>query len=72
VGRDGEGYGWIVLPTPRNTIALQHAGGNNFGFDAVMMSYPQEDVVVVVMTNQPWKDRRDALERALRAVFAAE
>jgi hypothetical protein len=53
-------------------VALQHAGGNDFGFHAVLMSYPQEDVVLVVMTNQPLKNQREVLGRVLKAVFAAE
>jgi CubicO group peptidase (beta-lactamase class C family) len=65
-GGDGEGYGWIVAPTPRKTFMLNHAGGSDFGFHSIVLLYPQEDVFVAVMSNQRTPGMRDVIQGATR------
>ncbi|MEZ5426618.1 MAG: serine hydrolase domain-containing protein [Pyrinomonadaceae bacterium] len=52
------GYGWSIVPTPRNTNLITHNGGNGIFF-ADFWRYPQEDLVVIVMTNSLKKEYRD-------------
>jgi CubicO group peptidase (beta-lactamase class C family) len=50
-GSAGEGYGWIVMKTPRNTTALNSGGGSDFGFTSGLMRYVEENVMIVVLSN---------------------
>ncbi len=55
--REGEdaqsyyGYGWAIFPTSRNTELIAHNGGNGIFF-ADFWRYLEEDVTIMVMTNQ--------------------
>jgi CubicO group peptidase (beta-lactamase class C family) len=61
-GEAGAGYGWVVMPTPQKTFALQHGGASDFGFHSAVWFYPREDVFIALLSNQP-------RPRGLREVF---
>ncbi len=50
-GTVGVGYGWFVSPTPRGTTSIWTRGYESFGHGAVLATYPEEHVVIVVTTN---------------------
>lgn len=70
--RAGEGYGWIVLKTPRNTTALNTGGGNDFGFTAGLMRYVEEDAIISVMSNNGQCPAGDVLDGLPRLLFPAK
>jgi CubicO group peptidase (beta-lactamase class C family) len=50
-GALGVGYGWFVSPTPQGTTSLWTRGYEDFGHGAVLATYPEEGVVIVVTSN---------------------
>lgn len=44
------GYGWAIMPTPRNTWLVTHNGGNGIFF-CDMLRYLDENVVIIYQTN---------------------
>ena len=50
-GTVGVGYGWFVSSTPRGTKSVWTRGYEGFGHGAVLATYPDEGVVIVVTTN---------------------
>jgi CubicO group peptidase (beta-lactamase class C family) len=50
-GGASEGRGWMVGRTPRGTPAFEVAGGDDFGFLAVMRWLPKEREAVIVTSN---------------------
>jgi CubicO group peptidase (beta-lactamase class C family) len=53
------GYGWMVATTTRDTRLVAHSGGNAY-FVAYFNRYIDEDVVILIASNQP-----DAEEKVL-------
>ncbi|MDC8006189.1 serine hydrolase [Aureisphaera galaxeae] len=49
-GRSHYGYGWVIVPTPRNTQLITHNGGNSVFF-ADMLRYLTEDITIILMSN---------------------
>ena len=50
-GDSAYGYGWVILPTPRDTLLITHNGGNGIFF-ADYWYYPAEDLFIYVATNE--------------------
>lgn len=50
-GRSHYGYGWAILPTPRETTLVTHNGGNGIFF-ADFLRYLSEDITIVMLSNK--------------------
>jgi CubicO group peptidase (beta-lactamase class C family) len=50
-GATGVGYGWFVSTTPRGTTSIWTRGYEDFGHGAVLATYPDDEVVIVVVSN---------------------
>jgi CubicO group peptidase (beta-lactamase class C family) len=44
-------YGWFLTPTPRGTTAVWTRGTEDFGHNAILMTYPEERIVIVAASN---------------------
>ena len=45
------GYGWVIVPTPRETLLITHNGGNGIFF-ADFWRYPTEEIAIFIATNE--------------------
>jgi CubicO group peptidase (beta-lactamase class C family) len=50
-GTTGVSYGWFVSETPRGTTSIWTRGYEDFGHGAVLVNFPQEQVVISVTSN---------------------
>lgn len=44
------GYGWAIFPTNRGTDLISHNGGNDYFF-ADVLRFIEEDIVIIIMSN---------------------
>lgn len=68
-GPGGEGYGWLVTKSRRGTNIVNMAGGNDFGFRAVMLRDLDENALVVVHCNSG-QELRELVMALTRTLFA--
>jgi CubicO group peptidase (beta-lactamase class C family) len=70
IGGDSHyGYGWAISTTPRGTRLIAHNGGNGYFF-ADFLRYVDEDVVIVLATNEADRDVPAVRQRVIAAVFS--
>jgi CubicO group peptidase (beta-lactamase class C family) len=71
-GESSVGYGWIVTPTPEKTFILRHGGASDFGFHSAVWFYPQEKVLIALLSNQPRPSGlREVLMKAAKLAMKA-
>ena len=63
------GYGWVVIPTPRNTELITHNGGNGV-FYADFWRFPTEELVVIVLSNKASGFAEDLAMDVARAMLS--
>ncbi|HUF66569.1 MAG TPA: serine hydrolase domain-containing protein [Gemmatimonadaceae bacterium] len=68
-GSSHYGYGWAVFTTPRNTRLIAHNGGNGYFF-ADFRRYVDENVVVILATNDASQGMEMVENRVLSALFS--
>lgn len=51
------GYGWFISRTSRGTTSVWTRGFESFGHGAVLATYPDEGVVIVITSNSGERDR---------------
>lgn len=68
-GSSHYGYGWAVFTTPRNTRLIAHNGGNGYFF-ADFRRYVDEEVVVILATNDASQGMEMVQNRVSRALFS--
>jgi CubicO group peptidase (beta-lactamase class C family) len=68
-GSSHYGYGWAVFTTPRNTRLIAHNGGNGYFF-ADFRRYVDEEVVVIVATNDASRGMEMVQNRVMAALFS--
>jgi len=49
-------YGWFLTRTPRGTTAVWTRGTEDFGHNAILMTYPEEGIVIVAASNAGERD----------------
>lgn len=68
-------YGWFVSTTPRGTRSVWTRGTEGFGHNAVLVSYPEEKIVVVIASNAGDRDRvsasRGLAEELAKIIFGS-
>jgi CubicO group peptidase (beta-lactamase class C family) len=69
-GTTGAGYGWFVSETPRKTKLLWTRGYEGFGHGAVLAIYPDESVVIVVLSNSDKFSPNVPMNHSLAAMVA--
>jgi len=47
----GVGYGWFISDTSRKTKLIWARGAQGFGHGAVIVAYPEENIVIVITSN---------------------
>ncbi len=63
------GYGWVIFASPRNTKVIAHNGGNGY-FYADFFRYVEEDVVLILATNDASGTVNPVRQRVVDAVFS--
>jgi len=61
-------YGWFVLKTPRNTDQVMHNGTNHI-FYADMIRLPDEDIVLIMMSNKSHPGFNGLTSELLKIIF---
>jgi len=56
-GETGVGYGWFISKTSRGTKSVWTRGYEGFGHGAVLATYPEDGLVIVVTSNSGERDR---------------
>jgi CubicO group peptidase (beta-lactamase class C family) len=62
------GYGWAIMPTPRNTWLVAHNGGNGIFFCDVLR-YLDEKLTIIFQTNAAQRGQNDIAFLLARMVF---
>ncbi len=62
------GYGWAIMPTPRNTWLITHNGGNGIFFCDVLR-FLDEKVTIIFQTNAAQRGQNDIAFLLARMVF---
>jgi len=62
------GYGWALVPTPRQTTLVTHNGGNGYFF-ADLLRYVEEGVTIALAVNRPNPQARQLGREVARMVF---
>lgn len=56
-------YGWFLSSTPRGSRSVWTRGNEGFGHNAILVSYPEERIVLVAASNAGERDRISATRR---------
>ncbi len=64
----GYGFGWLVDRNLEGKLVVRHSGGNN-GYSSDFAIYPDEQVVIVVLTNTSYADPGAVRGQIARLVF---
>lgn len=62
------GYGWVIIPTRRNTNLITHNGGNGIFF-ADFWRYLEEEITVIVLTNRASRQAEDLAMNAALSII---
>lgn len=66
----GEGYGWVVAMSRENKRIVRHGGANDFGFRAVFSRRPDDDDVIIILSNAgQFADLRRLLAEIEKLIF---
>ena len=62
------GYGWAIFPTSRDTELIAHNGGNGIFF-ADFLSYLDEKVTIIILTNEAGRSNDMIASDIARIIF---
>lgn len=69
-------YGWFLSPTAWGTRSVWTRGTESFGHNAILVSYPEEGIVIVAASNAGDRDRisatRKLAEELAKVIFGSE
>ena len=69
------GYGWFLTRTPRGSTAVWTRGTEGFGHNAILMTFPEEKVVLAAVSNAGDRDglaiSRRLVEGLVEFIFSA-
>lgn len=68
-------YGWFLSPTSRGTRSVWTRGTESFGHNAILVSYPEEKIVIAIASNAGDRDRisasRGLAEELAKVIFGS-